>query len=120
MNGALARSTTRALVAVALLGYGLYRALWVPGLMAGPPAPLLLVCFVLQALSAIAAGIGILLRAPWATAAVLLLGVSIAATAVVEGFVLGIAPYLRSLLEAVLAVVVALVLAAWILRPPAA
>jgi hypothetical protein len=42
--------TGRMILAVVLLGYGLYRALFVPGLMAASD-PLLLVLFVLQALS---------------------------------------------------------------------
>jgi len=101
------------LLAVVLLGYGLYRALFVPGLMAASD-PLLLVLFVLQALSGIIAGIGVALRAAWAPVAIVVLGVSVAATAFIEGFVLGIAPWLFALLRAVLAVVLALVAAAYV------
>ena len=51
---------------------------------------------------------------PWAAGVVVLLGVSIAATWLVEGFVLGIVAYLHALLVAVLAIVVALVIAAYV------
>src|SRR5262249_44360222 len=95
------------------VGYGLYRALYVPGLLVAPE-PLLLVGFVLQALSGIIAGIGVARRAAWAPIAIVVLGVSVAATAFIEGFVLGIAPWLVALVRALLAVVLALVAAAYV------
>jgi hypothetical protein len=106
-------STGRLILAVVLLGYGLYRALYVPGLILASDA-LLLVLFVLQAVSGIVAGIGVARRAAWAPVAIVVLGVSVAATAFIEGFVLGIAPWLFALLRAVLAVVLALVAAAYV------
>ena len=51
-----------------------------------------------------------------AVGVVVLLGVSIAATWLIEGFVLGIVAYLHALLVAVLAIVVALVIAAYVNR----
>ncbi len=51
---------------------------------------------------------------PWAAGAVVLLAVSIAATALIEGFALGIVAYLRALLVAVLSIVVGLVVAAYV------
>jgi hypothetical protein len=84
--------------------------------MAGTPAPLLLVCFLLQVFSGIVAGIGVWRRASWAAGAVVLLGASIAITALVEGFVLWIVAYLFALAEAVLALALALMLAAWVRR----
>jgi hypothetical protein len=107
-------STGRLILAVVLLGYGLYRALYVPGFLAGAPEPLLLVLFVLQALSGIIAGVGVALRAAWAPVVIVVLGVSVAATAFIEGFVLGIAPWLFALVRAVVAVVLALVAAAYV------
>jgi hypothetical protein len=106
-------STGRLILAVVLLGYGLYRALYVPGLIVASDA-LLLVLFVLQAVSGIVAGVGVARRAAWAPVAIVVLGVSVAATAFIEGFVLGIAPWLFALLRAVLAVVLALVAAAYV------
>jgi hypothetical protein len=46
----------------------------------------------------------------------LLLGVSIAATWLIEGFVLGIVAYLHALLVAVISIVVGLVIAAYVNR----
>jgi hypothetical protein len=75
-------------------------------MLLGQPMPLLLIGFVLQAACALAAAVGVWRRQPWAASVVVLLGVSIAATWLVEAFVLGIVVYLR-LLVAVLATVVA-------------
>ena len=110
------RSTALLLIIVGLAGYGVYIAGYVPGLLIGPSVPLLLICFVLQAVSALAAAVGVWRGQPWAPSAVVLLGVSIAATALIEAFVLGIVAYLHALLVAVLAVVVALIIAAYISR----
>ena len=48
--------------------------------------------------------------------AIVLLGASIAATALIEGFVFGIVAYLRALLEAVTAIAVALLIAVYVKR----
>jgi hypothetical protein len=53
--------------------------------------------FAIQTFCAIAAAVGVWRRRPWAADAVLALGVAIATTSVIEGFVLGIVPYLRVL-----------------------
>lgn len=110
------RSTVLLLIAVALAGYGLYIAAYVPAMLLGQPVPLLLIGFVLQVVCAIVAAVGVWRRQPWAGVVVVLLGVSIAATWLVEGFVLGIVAYLHALLVAVLAIVVALVIAAYVNR----
>ena len=52
----------------------------------------------------------------WAAAVVVLLGVCVAATWLVEAFVLGIVAYLHALLVAVLAIVAALLIAAYVNR----
>ena len=108
------RSTALIAIAIALAGYGIYRALYLPGLFAGPPAPLLLIGFLLQAVLGVAAGVGVWRGAPWAPLAIVLLGASVAATSLVEGFVLGIVAYLRALLEAAVAILVGLVLASYV------
>ena len=46
--------------------------------------------------------------------AIVLLGASIAAAALIEGFVLWIVAYLRALLEAVVAIIVTLLIAAYV------
>jgi hypothetical protein len=110
------RSTALSLIVVALAGYGLYIASYVPSMLVGGPAPLLLICFIVQAFCALAAAFGVWRRLPWAGGAMVLLGVSIAATRVIEVFVLGIAAYFHALLVAVLAIAVTLILAAYVNR----
>ena len=110
------RSTALSLIAVALAGYGVYIATYVPAMLASPPILLLLIGFVVQAVCALAAAFGVWRRRPWAPGVMLLLGVSIAITWLVEGFVLDIVAYLHALLVAVLAVAVASILAAYVKR----
>jgi len=111
---AVNRSTALLSIAIVLAGYGIYRALYIPGLLAGPLVPLLLIGFLLQAVLGVAAGVGVWRRAPWAPLVIVLLGASIAATALVEAFVLGILAYLRALLEAVVAILVGFVIAGYV------
>jgi hypothetical protein len=110
------RSMARLLIAVILAGYGLYVAAFVPGMLIGPPVPLLLVGFVLQTVFGIAAAVAVWRGLSWAAAATILLGISIAVTSLVEAFVLGIVAWLYALLVAVLAVVFTMILAAYIDR----
>lgn len=112
------RFSALVLIALGLAGYGLYIAAYVPAMVIGPPVPLLLIGFVLQVVCAFAAAIGVWRAWPWAPGAVILLGVCIAATWLVEAFVLGIVAYLHALLVAVLAIVVALLIAAYVDRRP--
>ena len=107
------RSTALRLIAIALLAFGIYRALYLPGMLVAPAVPLLLVAFVLQALFGIAAGVGVWRGAPWAALAIGLLSASIVATAGIE-VVLGLIAYLRALLDAGLAVLAAILLIAYI------
>jgi hypothetical protein len=68
------RSTALLLIAIALVGYGIYRALYLPGMLVDPQVPLLVVVFSLQALFGIAAGVAVWRRASWAPRARGLLG----------------------------------------------
>lgn len=113
------RSTARLIIAIALTVFGGYRALFLPGLLGGT-SPMLATGFVLQAVFGIAAGFGVWRGAAWAPLAIVLLGASIAATALVEGYVLEIVAALRALLEAVVAILACLALAAYVGRPGAA
>jgi hypothetical protein len=110
------RSTALRLIAVALAGYGVYIAAYVPAMLLGRPAPLLVIGFVLQAVCALAAAVGVWRDQRWAAGVVVLLGVSIAATWLIEAFVFGIVAYLYALLVAILAIVVALIIAAYVNR----
>ena len=110
------RSSALLLIAVLLAAYGVYIAAYVPAMLIGRPGPLLLIGFVLQAVCALAAAVGVWRGQPWAPGVVLLLGATIAATWLIEAFVLGIVAYLHALLVAVLAVVVAVIIAAYVKR----
>jgi len=103
------RSTGLLLLAIALIGFGIYRALYLPGMLVDVQVPLLLVAFVLQAVFAIAAGVGVWRRSRWAPLAIGLLCASIVAAALI-GVALGIIAYLRALLDAVVAILVAILL----------
>jgi hypothetical protein len=105
------RSPAVTLIAAALVGYGVHRALYVPGMLVGTGTPLLLVAFVAQAVLGIVAGLAVWSAAGWAPVAIVALGAVVAATALVEAFVLGIIPYLGALVQSVIAVVVAIVVA---------
>ena len=96
------------------MGYGIYRGLYIPAMLIGPPVPLLLIGCLLQAVFGIAAGLGVGLRAPWSPLAIVLLGATAAAPALVEGFVFGIVAYLRALIEAVAAIIVAVLIATYV------
>jgi hypothetical protein len=104
------------LTALALAVYGVYHALYAIAMLPAPTSLLLFVGFALQAVLAILAAFGVWRRQPWAAAAVLLLGASIAATALIEAFVLGIIAWLHALLIAIGAVVIALLLGAYVNR----
>jgi hypothetical protein len=110
------RSTALILIAVALVGYGLYIGSYVPGMLVAQPPVLLLICFVLQAAFALAAAIGVWRSRSWASGMVVALGVAVAATALVEAFVLGIVAYLHALLVAVTAIVIVAIIAAYLNR----
>lgn len=107
------RSTASLLIALALGIFGIYRAVYIPGMLVGPPVPLLLIGFVLQAAFGLAAGVGTWRGAPWAPLAIVLLGASVAATALIE-VLLGIVGYLRALLDAGAAILVSFLLARYV------
>jgi hypothetical protein len=110
------RPTTLLVIAVALAVYGLYAASYVPAMLVGPPMPALLFGFAMQAACALAAAIGVWRGDRWAAGAAVLLGISIAATWLFEGFVLGIVAYLRAVLVATIAVVLTVSIATHVSR----
>jgi hypothetical protein len=110
------RSAAVLLIAVGLAVYGVYIAGYVPGLLVGRPMPLVLICFVLQAMLALVGAVGVWRGQRWAPGVVMLLGVVTAVTWLIDAFVLGIVAYLHALLVAVLAVVVAALLAMYVGR----
>jgi hypothetical protein len=110
------RRTALLLIAIALAAYGVYHALYAISMLLAPASPLLLVAFALQAVLAILAAVGVWRRQRWAATALLLLGASIAVTALVEAFVLGIIGWLYALLIAIGAIAIALLLGAYVNR----
>jgi hypothetical protein len=87
-------------------------------MLPGPAPPGLLALFAIQTFSAMAAAVGVWRRRPWAADTVLALGVAIATTSVIEGFLLGIVPYLRVLAVVVGALAVTFVVAAYLNSGP--
>ena len=110
------RHTGLLLIALTLVAYGVYHALYAIAMLPAPTSLLLFIGFALQAVLAILAALGVWRRQPWAAAALLVLGASIAATALVGAFVLGILSWLYALLIAVGAIVIALLLGAYVNR----
>jgi hypothetical protein len=108
------------LIGLGLLIYGLYTASFVPGLLVGTPVPLILAGFVVQAVAAIAAGVGAFLGSPWTPAAVIILGIAIALTAIVEGPILGLTSFDRAVAVGVAGLVVTFLIAMYVRRPRAA
>jgi hypothetical protein len=100
------RSTARLVIAAALAAYGLYAASHVLGMVVGTLAPILLAGFILQVVSASAAAVGVWRDRRWAAGALMLVGVTVAATWLIEAFVLGIVAYLPALAAAAIAVIV--------------
>ena len=110
------RRTALLLIAMALAAYGVYHALYAVAMLAAPGSLLMLLAFALQAVLAILAAVGVWREQRWAAAALLLLGASVAATALIEAFVFGLIGWLWALLIAIAAVVIALLLGAYVNR----
>jgi len=110
------RPTALLLIAIALAVYGVYHAIYAITMLPAPASLLLFLAFALQAVLAIAAAVGVWRQQHWAAAALLLLGLVIAATALIEAFVLGIIAWLGALLTAIAAIVIALLLGAYVNR----
>lgn len=99
------RSTLTLVIAIALAAYGVYAASFVPAMLVAPANLGLLIGFVLQAVFGIVAAVGVWRGASWAAGAVILLGISVAATWLFEGFILGIVAYLYALMMVALAAI---------------
>ena len=112
------RTPLHAVIAVILVVYGLYIASYIPPLLAAAaPAPVLLACFLVQACAAFVAAVGVWTTRVWGPGAVMLLGVVIAATEIMEAFVLGVIPFDHALLVAVVALALTAFVAVYIRRP---
>jgi hypothetical protein len=110
------RSSIVAVLAVALAIFGVYIAMYIPPLLIGPPAPLLLAGFVIQACAALLAAVGVWRGTGWAPGMVILVGAAVAATELAEGFVLGIISYNHALAVSLVALLVAIGVAVYVGR----
>lgn len=110
MNG----DPVRFVIAACLAAYGIYAASIASALIGAPSATIVLLLFVVEAVLAIAAAVGVWQRLAWGAPMVVVLGVIIAAKWLYQGFILGIVAYLYALLAAVLAVIIALLIAAYL------
>ena len=110
------RRTALLLIAIVLGVYGVYHAIYAITMLPDPASLLLFLAFAVQAVLALVAAVGVWRERRWAATALLLLGVSIAVTMLIEAFVLGIIAWLGALLTAIAAIVIALVLGAYVKR----
>ena len=111
------RSAASLLLGLVVGGYGVYTALYIPAMLVGLPAPLLLIGFLAQVVCAVAAAVGLWTNRSWAGVALILLGSSIVATQLFE-LLVGVVPLTRALTIAVAALVAALLLARWLRTAP--
>ncbi|HXK25062.1 MAG TPA: hypothetical protein VMS55_20505 [Myxococcota bacterium] len=106
------RDTSLVAIAIALVAWGVFRALYLPGLVSDLSTPLF-ACYLMQAVFGIGAGIETWRGAARAPLAILALGGSIALTGAIE-VSLGVVAWLYALLGAVAALVVAFVLSRFV------
>jgi hypothetical protein len=115
----MGREPLTVLVVVGLVVYALYIGAYIPPMLVGTPPVLVLIGFLAQVVAALLGAAGTWWRQPWAPHAIVGLGVAIAATAIVEGFVLGLIALNHALAVAVLALAIAFVIAVYVSRSAA-
>ncbi len=106
-------------IAIGLGLYGIYIASFLPGLLVGPPVPLMILGFGLQAAAAVLAAIGVWMGLAWGTVAVLILGAAIAFTSLSEAFLLGIVSYDHALAVSLAGLLMTILIAMYLRRPRA-
>ena len=112
----MSRNAVTIVVAAALVVYGLYIASYIPPMLVGSPPVIILIGFVVQAMAAIAGAVGVWWGRSWAPAVIVILGLAIAVTAIVEGYVLGLIAYNHALAVAVLGLVITIGAAIYLSR----
>jgi hypothetical protein len=110
----MTRSAATVVITVGLAIYGVYIASYIPGFLVGTPMPLMLILFIAQACAAILGAVGVWRGSPWAPPVVILLGAAVAATAIVEGFVLGIVSFDHALGVGLVALLITLAIALFV------
>ena len=106
------RDTSLVAIAIALAAWGVFRALYLPGLVSDLSTPLF-ACYLMQAVFGIVAGIQTWRGFPRAPVAIVALFASIALTGAIE-IALGVVPWLYALIGAVAALVVGLLLSRFV------
>jgi len=114
------RTIALRVIAFGFFLYALYTASFLLGMVAAPTSPILLIGTLAKTVLALACAFGIWTKQPWAPAAVVLIGVVIAVLWLVYGFVLGVVAYLYGVAMAVLAIVVTMLVAAYVRLNPGA
>lgn len=105
--------TLRIVAAIALLLLGIVELPRLLAALTGDVGLYGVAAHAMLALLAVLSGVGLWVRTSWAPAVILALGFVFAATRLMDAFVLGVRPWLFALIAAVVAVVAALLLAAW-------
>ena len=108
-----------AVIAIALGLYGIYIASFLPGLFVGPPMPLMIVGFGLQAVAGVLAAIGVWMGLAWGVVAVVILGAGIAFTSLSEAFLLGIVSVDHALAVSLAGLLMTILIAVYLRRPRA-
>lgn len=101
------------LLTIFLVGFALHRAALAATI--GTLEPVLLIAYALETGTALVAATGLWLGRRWTPAAVVVLGVAVAATAILEGFSLGVVPPAAAISEVAVAAVATAALA-WVMR----
>lgn len=112
----MSRDPLTVLIVVGLIVYAVYIGSYVPPMLVGTPPILVLIGFVAQTVAALMGGVGTWWHRSWAPLAIVVLGVAIAATAIVEGFLLGLIALNHALLTAVIGLAVTIVTALYVGR----
>ena len=100
-------------IAVAIGVYGVYVASFVPVVITGHPAPLLVTCLVLESCAALIAAVGLWRGDHWAPAATIAAGAAAALTQGIEGPVLGLIAIDRAVLVGAAAILAGIAIAAY-------
>jgi len=108
------RDTSLVAIAIALVAWGVFRALYLPALLGDLSTPLF-ACYLMQTAFGIGGGIETWIGSARAPLWILLLGASIAVTGVIE-VAFGIVAWLYALIGAVAALVVAVLLSRYVAR----
>ena len=112
----MSRDLLTTVIVLGLAVYGIYIGLYIPPMLVGKPPMGILVGFLVQAVAALMGAVGVWARRSWAPLAIIVLGAAIAATALMEGFFLGIISYNHAVVVAVVGLVVTILAAGYVNR----